>query len=66
MGVHDEQGAEDRVGDGVQRAGGEGRDGEGDQASGDESGALLVGNLVCSVCPCLLSLGRTGRIVMRS
>lgn len=34
--VDNEKGAEDRVGDGVQRAGGEGGDCEGDEAGGDD------------------------------
>lgn len=38
--VDDEQGAEDRVGDRVQRAGGEGGDCEGDETGGDDPGKL--------------------------
>lgn len=40
--VDDQQGAEDRVGDGVQRAGGEGRNGERDEAGGDDPRVMLV------------------------
>lgn len=38
--VDDEQGAEDRVGDGVQRASGEGCDCEGDETSGNDPRTL--------------------------
>lgn len=37
MGVEDQQGAEGRVHDGVQGAGGEGSDGQRDQSDRDES-----------------------------
>src|SRR5690242_17181639 len=40
--VDDQEGAEDGVGDGVQRAGGEGGDCEGNEAGGDDSGGVLV------------------------
>jgi hypothetical protein len=42
VGVHYEKSAENRVGDGVQRARGEGCNGQGDEAGGDDSMVLSV------------------------
>jgi hypothetical protein len=53
--VDNEQGAEDRVGDGVKRAGGERCNCEGDQTSGDDSGLLLaLWGIIMSCCSLLL------------
>lgn len=42
VGVDDEEGAEDGVGEGVQGAGRKGSDGEGNEACGDNSGGWML------------------------